>query len=388
MTTTKDTDKDKEENSQPPLLEQTVDDPVPAPAPARSPLALTIGLVALGLAIGLSAVAYFTWYQVQQLADRQAGIQDSVSERVQPLRAALDETRTELQAGQDAATRRLEGLAADQQSVGNRLNVLAAMMGRSERGWTLAEVEYLLRIANQRLQLQRDALTAIQALQSADERLRDLADPRYMPVRKQIALDIDAIRAVPVVDVEGLVAQLSAMLDRVNKLPVAGSRYQPPADSEAESAPAENTAHSAEELPALVWHSLSDLFRVRQHDQAVGPMLPPEDEYFLRENLRLQLGAARLALLRGDRAQYKAALRTAADWLNTYFDVEDAEVQQLIGRMETLADSDILPPVPDVSASLSLLRQQMKLSEKPAVLPVVPEAGPAGEPASEEEPDA
>jgi len=166
-------------------------------------------------------------------------------------------------------------------------------------------------------------------------------------------------------------------LQQIDELPVAGTHYTPAGTEEADSAGTAKTASSAEQLGKLVWQSLSELFRVREHDQPVGPMLPPDREYFLRENLRLQLAAARLALLRNDPAQYRAALQTSLDWLNRYFDRQAAAVGQLLGQLQEIASIDITPALPDVSASLRLLRQQMQLSEQPAVLPVVPAA--AGE---------
>jgi uroporphyrin-3 C-methyltransferase len=132
------------------------------------------------------------------------------------------------------------------------------------------------------------------------------------------------------------------------------------------------TAKNIDELGKVVWASLSELFRLREHDKPVGPMLPPEREYFLRENFRLQLAAARLALLRNDAAQYQAALHTATEWLVGYFDPADTSVQQLKSRLEAIAAVDIAPKLPDVSGALRLLRQQMRLSEQQEVLPVVP----------------
>jgi uroporphyrin-3 C-methyltransferase len=101
-------------------------------------------------------------------------------------------------------------------------------------------------------------------------------------------------------------------------------------------------------------------------------MLPPEREYFLRENLRLQLGAARLALLRDDAVQYRATLTTAQDWLEVYFAADSEKVRDLVTRLGELAAVDISPQLPDISASIRLLRQQLKLAEQQAVLPVVP----------------
>jgi uroporphyrin-3 C-methyltransferase len=268
---------------------------------------------------------------------------------------------------------RIGRLDEEQQSISNRLSLLASVMGRTERGWTLAEVEYLLRIASQRLQLQRDTASAERALEAADGRLREFADPHYLSVREQIARDLEAVRAVPAADVDGLAAALTSSQAGIDELPVAGTQYQPPATG-ADSAHGHGvTASSIGELGELVRSSLSGLFRLREHEQALKPMLPPDNEYFLRENLRLQLVAARVALLRADRAQYQAALATAIDWLNSYFDVSHAAVGQLAVQLEKIAAVDISPQLPDVSGSLRLLRQQMELSEQQAVLPVVPE---------------
>jgi uroporphyrin-3 C-methyltransferase len=344
-------------------------------------LPLTIALLAFGLTIGLAVAAYFTWHQVQRLADEQVGIESGVSERIQPLHASLDAVNRTLEQDKQQLEARIGRLGDDQQSVGHRLNVLAALMGRSEYGWTLAEVEYLLRIANQRLQLQRDLNTASQALGAADDRLRELADPHYQSVREQIARDLDAVGAVPVIDTDGLSARLTAALHGIDKLPVAGThfQYEPVKPEEAASQDGEATARNIRELATLVWASLSELFRVREHDQPVGPMLPPDREYFLRENLRLQLAAARLALLRNDAAQYSAALQTAEQWLGSYFDNTSTPVQQLKSEIVEMAGINISPALPDVSASLRLLRQQIQLSEKQEILPIVPEKAPVEE---------
>jgi uroporphyrin-3 C-methyltransferase len=286
----------------------------------------------------------------------------------------LDSVNQSLAEERQTTTTRVDKLDEDLQGVSHRISVVASLLGRSERGWALAEIEYLLRIANQRLQLQGDVKTAQQAIKAADGRLRDLADPHYFSVREQLARDLEAVNAVPVVDMDGLSLALSTALAGVDKLPLAGAHYRPvqpgPEGDAGGSAPA---ARNLDELGRLVWTSVTDLFRLREHDRPVAPMLAPDREYFLRENMRLQLAAARLALLRNDRQQYRSTLDTAVGWLQQYFDKTDPSVQQLVGQLEDLAVVDISPEMPDVSRSLALLRQQMQLSEQPEVQPVVPE---------------
>jgi uroporphyrin-3 C-methyltransferase len=354
--------------SPPPAREQRPGERGPFPAG----LPLAIALVSLVLAVGLAVASYFIWHQVQQLIRERSSVGALVSERIQPLRTSLDGLDRALADERKAQEARVRKLDEDLQGVSHRITVVASLLGRSERGWTLAEIEYLLRIANQRLQLQRDVKTAERALNTADERLRELADPHYISVREQIARDLEAVKTVPAVDVDGLSLRLSAALASLDELPVAGAHYRPDLRNKGGDDGKRPTAQNIGELGSLVWTSLSELFRVREHAQPIAPVLPPEREYLLRENLRLQLAAARLALLRDDQVQYRSALDTASKLLDAYFDKTDSSVQQLAGQLAELAAVNISPALPDVSRSLALLRQQIKLSEQQQARPVVP----------------
>ncbi|MCO6412902.1 MAG: uroporphyrinogen-III C-methyltransferase [Thiogranum sp.] len=350
------------------------------PAGSRGKAALILSLIAICLSAAFAASAYFIWNEVQQLAGWQGSLGGQVDERLQPLNSSVDSLSRNI----DEATRkldqqieeiglRLNSLAEQQQAYDDRLSVLAALMGRSEHGWRLAEIEYLLRIASQRLQLQRDVDTAEMALQSADALLRDLADPHFLKVREQIARELEALRSVPEVDRNGIALTLGALLERIDTLAVAGARYEPKTKEGSAGFDTTATATDWKEVPGLIWAALSELFHLREHDKPLTPMLPPEREYFLRENLRLQLAAARLALLRDDAAQYRTALNASQDWLSRYFSAEDSGVKELITKIEDLLAVNIRPDLPGLSGSLRLLRQQMKLSEQQNVVPVDPD---------------
>ena len=350
---------------------------------------MVLALLAMGLSIGLTVAAYFTWTEVQQLTGTQSRLEAQVEDRIQPLRSSLSDVNQTMQTSLSTVNQALQSerrqvdqqlkkLGEDQRNADRRVSALAELMGRSEQGWSLAEVEYLLRIANQRLQLQRDVNTAEQALIAADQRLHDMADPHFLSVREQLAKDLDAVQAVPGVDVEGISLSLSTALAGIDQLSVAGSRYQPASGTETESPEPRATIRDWRELPKLLWSTLSGLFRIREHDKPVTPMLAPEREYFLRENLRLQLSAARLALLRDDSVQYQAILTTAQDWLNAYFAGDDAKVNDFVSELEQLKAVNTAPQLPDITGSLRVLRQQMKLSEQSAEIPLVPDQTAAG----------
>jgi len=342
--------------------EPQVDTPAKTPKPGAqqtSLLPLIFALLALGVSIGLAVGGYFIWTQLQQLTGEQADMEPRLEQKVQPLQSHLQAISNDWQAGRREIEQQLGTLGDGQAALGERVSQLASRVGRSELGWTLAEVEYLLRVASERR-------TAIAALKSADARLRELADPQLLPVREQLARELNQLREVPDVDFDGISLQLADDLQRIAGLPVAGSRYDPPEPNTTEF-DSTRTAGNWRDLPQVIWSALKELFRVREYDKPVTPMLPPERAWFLKENLRLQLAAARLALLREDQQAYKQALLTATTWLKAWFDSEDPAVTAMAAGLEKLASVDIHPELPDVSKSLQRLRQLQKQQEMPAV---------------------
>ena len=347
--------------------------PPPQAAAAQGRSATVLALVALACCIALAVAAYFTWSQLQQLHGQQAGFGARLDDAIGPLRASVQEVSHQAQLQRQRAETRMQQLTDEQQSLGHRVSLLSALLGRSEQGWGLSEVEYLLRIANQRLLLQTDVKTAKLALLSADARLRELADPHYFGVREQIAAELEALEAVPTVDTDGIYASLQAWQKRIDELQVAGTDYRP-ADASGAAQPQARAVTDWTEVPALIWASLTELFRLREHEQPIEPMLPPERDYFLRENLRLQLASAQLAVLREAPGPYRGALETARGWVIAHFASDSADAAALVAQLEELAALNIRPEVPDISASLRVLRQQMQLSQQQSALPTGPEA--------------
>ena len=340
----------------------------------RAPLVLA--LVALVLAIAVLVGAFFTWQEVDRLAElraqdrQQTDARDNALEtRLGDLARRMDGIQGEVDRDLDGARREqqaaLERLRQTQEAVERSVSQLRAQMGRSQDGWLLAEVEYLLRIANQRLQLQRDPGTALAALGAADERLHDLADPGFLAVREALAREMAALRAVPAVDLGGLALRLGSLEARVEDLRPAGARYLPARERHGEPG-AQLTAADWREVPRIVWQAVRRLLVVRTHDEPTTPMLPPEQEFFLDLNLRLALEAARLALLRDDDRQYRASLEMARGWLERHYDTEHPATASMANELHHLLRQDVRPELPDISGSLRLLRQRLPDPAGPA----------------------
>lgn len=325
---------------------------MPPPAPRGGVAALVIAILAVLLSSGLGGLGYYRSQQLDQqigalapAIERNAGRIAAAEQRVDELRVALD--------GQQAAAERLgRGLQ-------EAIDAVRAQLGRDQSGWVLAETEYLMLIANHRLQLERDVPTAVAALQIADTRLRDTGDPALIVVREKLAAEITALNTVPRPDLTGLALRLMGLAEQVARLPLK-STYQPPAPAAAPDTAPVDEGPGWQKLAGGVWNDLKGLVTVRRTEEAVRPMLAPEQQYFLRQNLRLQLAAARLALLRADAEQLRLALQTARAWIGDHFDARSGVTAGMLEELDAIAAVEVRPELPDVSGSLNALRTLLR----------------------------
>lgn len=222
--------------------------------------------------------------------------------------------------------------------------------------WVVAEVEYLLQIAHQRLRLARDVAGADFALAAADERLRQLADPDLLPVRELIADERNALRAVPEVDIDGLALALRSLARRVDQLPAGGNRYRPGMDGARSGEAGGRDTSNWQAIVQGLWNEIKGLVQVRRDERVLEPLPSFGQEYFLYLNLRIQLDAARLALLRGSQGLYTESLQSAREWLEGHFNRDHNATRAMLNEIDRLQGVQIVPELPDLSGSLRALR--------------------------------
>lgn len=324
----------------------------PQDKPARHSVVGRVAVVlVLLVAVAAGAGEYYLWMQNHGESQAMALVQRE-----------LEQVRSQLRDRDTTLSNDLATLRAQQKAQQDALDVLKAHQDdthtQSSREWTLREVEYLLQIASQRLQLERDVDSAIVALAAADGRLRELADPSLLSVRRQLAIELTALRSVPQLDRDGLVLALISFAQRVDQLPLINA--PPPVSSV--NAQATATAPATRDWRAALdaaWEALKRLVVIRRDNQPTQPMLAPEQEYFLRQNLLLQFESARAALLRDDATSFKASLQSTTRWLRQYFDIKDQSVSSTIEALHDMAEQNIRPALPDINESLRLLRLQL-----------------------------
>lgn len=240
---------------------------------------------------------------------------------------------------------RLEESRAQQEALQTLYLELAN--NRDER--TISEVEQLLIIASQQLQLAGNVKPALLALQTADARLQQLDKPQVIALRKIIGHDIQRLQALPSVDIVGMSLKLEALVDAADKLPLASDRH-PQAGAPTMPDWDSNPWHR---LTQEIWRDIKRLVRIERMDHPELPLLQPEQAYFLRENLKLRLLTARIALLQHDETTYRTDLQLAANWLKRYFNTQDGATRFSLTTLQQLSSHDISIEIPDVSESLN-----------------------------------
>lgn len=310
-----------------------------------------VAVLAMVISLLVALLALALWFDVRKMRAQTQAIDAQVQANVESLEKTEREQRTALSA---EARERDQQLAERQASLEQGMQAIREQLGREHHEWVIAESDYLLRYASRRLLLERDVRGALIALRSVDELLATGANPLYLPVREQLRAEIQLLEALTLVDVDGIALELSALSKQVDALPLATARREI-ANAQAEAPAAEEEGSVIGRLFGAMWREVKSLVTVRRLDQKSLPLLAPEQHYFVAQNLRLRLETARLALLRGDAALYQESLKTAAGWLETYYDNDDAAVKQGRDAVTRLMRINIAQPLPELGDTLHTL---------------------------------
>jgi uroporphyrin-3 C-methyltransferase len=326
-------------------------------------------LVAAALVIALAALALLAWqwYDSRSAVDalrqelaKKLSDADTLNKGSRVLADQAREASSEAQVKLGV----LESRVAESQSQQIALEALYQELSRNRDEWAFAEIEQSLLTASQQLQLAGNVKAALIALQNADLRLQRMERPQLTGLRKALNRDIDRLKALPYVDIVGISVRLDNVIAAVDALPLA-MEMRPLAPASAEALP-ERDSGAWQRFAREAWVELKQLVRVQHMNQPEVPLLAPPQSYFLRENLKLRLIGARLALLSRDQTSYKADLQAARDWLGKYYDTREKSVGNALATLRNLHDSEISIDMPDISATVDAVRNLRLARERPA----------------------
>lgn len=345
------------------------DNTVSTKAPAVNSLAtasLVLSLLLSLIAIGAAAYAVYvidpfgakTAPQIDAITEINAVAQSNISQiadlrgQVETLAGRQAENTTELDL-QLQLYRQMQAALAEVQ----------ADRGTSSQDWLLAEVEYLLRLANQKILMEKRVTGAVALLHAADEILQEAESVTAFPVRAAIAKDLIKLQATANINTEGQYLKLAAVKSQVDDL----KQKRPVFVSKQTSAPEPPLSTSEQSVLDVVvtlanrlFESLYRLVDYRSGDIVIQPILPPKEEYYLRQNLVMKIEQAQLALLRGDQVAYDQSIADSLVWVERYFEAADGLTAAVLQELAAARSLKVEQHIPDISDSLRAIRQFMK----------------------------
>lgn len=332
---------------------------------------------------------------VAALQVRNERLARDIRQRAQQNEALAQEMRVLSRADQDAVAQLQQKFGAldarttetrDRQSA---LEQASQDLLRNRDDWQRAEIEHSLEVAADQLQLTGNVAGALAALQTIDARLATIDKPQFVAIRRAVARDIAKLKAMPSIDLSSAALRLDDAINAVDTLPLV-SAAQPLEAEQAAQAPYAAAAKSAKNAKAhaapasapaassaqagtgwsagvrawwgRLWDDvrgeLSQIVQVRRVDQTEALLLSSDQAWFLRENLKLRLMNARLALLSRNDAVFRADLGRADTLLARYFDVQSPRVATVQTQLAQVRSAVGTLQVPTLVDSLAAARGQ------------------------------
>lgn len=318
----------------------------------------------LFVAIAALALAGWQWFETRQ---RLVDVQQELSQKLAEFDTANKEdrgaqklSREQVEALQ-ARLGAVDGKIAEFQAQSATLQALYQDIARSREELALIEVEQAIVLAGQQLQLAGNLPVAVLALQTADAQLARLDRPAHLPLRKALAKDLARLNALPFVDMPGISLRLEQVLVGVDKLPLV-SHGRP--EKTAENEKAVESATWWQRTGGAIWQEMKGLIRIQRFDREDVALLAPGQGYLLRENLKLRLLNARLALFARDQWTFRNELKVAQDMLNRHFEANDKAVQTAQTTLRQMTASEINVELPTLNDSQAALRNLRPGKEK------------------------
>ena len=303
------------------------------------------------LAVAFVVLVIWQWQDTRARVNALIARIASESTEVQESHSLVKQEQASLEALQGRVAV-LEAKLAESQSQQLALEALYQELSRSLDERVLAEIDQSLAIAAQQLQLAGNVEAALVALQSADARLARAAQPQLLPLRKLIGRDIERLKALPNADVTGIALKLEGLVAAVDALPLAFEQRPPVVKAEAKMA----TENWWTALVNDIWNEFRQLIRIERLERNDPALVAPSQAMFLRENLKLRLVNARLALIARDGRSFRDDLRQADDWLGRYFDGRARPVQVADETLKGVLNLDIARDLPSLDDTLNAVR--------------------------------
>jgi uroporphyrin-III C-methyltransferase len=334
--------------------------------PARGWALLLAPVAFVAALIGIAVAAGAFWESRTNVGELQQVVGAKLAEQGNALKDSSIRNEQMLRDLREAQNRvaQLEGKLGEIQGQRVALEEMYRELARAPDDWLLAEVEQTLNIASRELTLAGNVRAALIALQTADQRLARADKLQVVQLRRAITQDMERLKAVPIVDTQGVSVKLDTLMSQTATLPLMLPDTLSAAEREAK--PANDGDNMLVRFSKDLWFEMKQLVRIRKLEGNDIALLSPQQSYFVRENLKLRLLSARTALIARDEANYKEDLKLAREMMAKYFDPKAKVNVNAIAMLKQLAESPVSIATPDITTSLTAIRAARAARERPA----------------------
>ncbi|AWI51211.1 putative uroporphyrin-III C-methyltransferase [Actinobacillus minor 202] len=329
-----------------------------------------IALLALLVALGIGGAGYY--FGSQKLVEVENQLQQLAQKTSQqaPLeQASFDKEKAqinELATAYEKAQARIAQLEQEQSSYSNQIVGLQSQIQRlgnnapqvDSSAWVLSDANFLLNNAVRKLVVDTDVETAKSLLLEADSVLSKIANPQITLVRNAIKADLVSLNNVNQVDQNALMQRLTTLANSLDDLPMVDNDAQ-------ENQSSENVSDSIDDWQQNIEKTansfLDKFIRVSDKNKAEEKVfIAPNQEVYLRENIRLRLQIAILAIPRQQNELYKKSLDAVSTWIRSYFDTQNENVKNFLKSLDELSEQTIYIDVPEKLQSVAVLNDILK----------------------------
>ncbi|MBP2195952.1 uroporphyrinogen-III C-methyltransferase [Pantoea cypripedii] len=320
-----------------------------------------LGAVAIVIALAIGAGLYLNG---KHQADLQAQTNQDLNEQLSALQQQLGSDKQQLTQQLESANSALQEARNQQDASAKELEALrqkvATISGNDTRTWLLAQADYLVKLAGRKLWSDQDVTTAAALLKSADTSLAEMNDPSVMNVRRALTQDISSLSAVSQVDYDGIILKLNQLSNGVDNLRLADNDSDD-SPMDADGGELSGSLHEWRQNLAKSWHNfMDDFITIRRRDNTAQPLLAPNQDVYLRENIRSRLLIAAQAVPRHQDEIYKQSIDAVSTWVRAWYDTNDAATKTFLDQLDELSQQSISMDVPDTLESQPLLEKLMQ----------------------------
>lgn len=336
--------------------------PVTKTQSKRSKTAILALLIAL-MAIAASAGHYY--WSMQQSNKFQQQIQQDNTTNLAKLRTELTQKLAQQEQVTSATVQAIthELTLKSQEKIIFLEQKIARLSQNKPSDWLLHEAEYLIRVAARSLWLEKDTTAAINLLRDAEQRLAELNDPQLLSIREALHSDIASLQLLPKLDTENVILKLMALDNQIKLLPLAMVEI-PENIVTADIELSDDISDWSSNLAKTWDRFVKEYITVHQRTGNVEPLMSPEFQQNLRENLSLKIQTAIWAARKANSDIYIASLIEIEQWLQSYFDMNEAVNRNFLSALTQLKANIISAEYDNKLISLARIRTLIEAMNK------------------------